>query len=428
MGRWPFSSSRTCHKWALLRRCNPTGTECSQEFTLLRDGKATLKDLIMDAHPTQNSRATYTLKEIADWQLKAASGDVTLPDLQRGFVWKPFQTENLWDSLLRRFPVGTFVLAPSQNDTSNTFELLDGQQRATAIAFGFFDPWAADSASGNFWRVHDIPILWLDLRQPDNAEIKFAFRLLTRSQPWGYERKDNQTPLTATDRRKFLSALAPSLPPEERGKRYLELPLTRFWPWDAKLPVPFAFLLKSFPENDWKDRITSLCAHHFPILKTKHLPHGVYPKRIEEFLAGPDGETLRSKVCSVTQSTHLPVLKIPREVFEQNDPRSRSKAQSNDSEDYVPDDVETLFIRINSAGTPLAGEELVYSIYKSIFPETIHLVERAGEGLCCPPLSISRHATLCKQTFSGKGNLGTVGARRTALYCPLGLELRNFAG
>jgi hypothetical protein len=346
----------------------------------------------MHALSTHTDRTAYTLQEIADWQLKGASGDVILPDLQRGFVWKPFQTENLWDSLLRRFPVGTFILAPSPNPRSDRLELLDGQQRATAIAFGFFDPWVDDSPTEGLWRIRnsaDIPILWLDLEATDNAEITFGFRLLTRSQPWGYERKDNQTPLTAVERRKFLSILADSLPPEEQGKRYLELPLTLFWPWDAKLPVPFAFLLNSFQAADWKDGLSFLCAHHYPTLKTKYPSHGAYPKRIEDFLARSQADTLRDTICSAVEKTYIPVLNIPREVLEQNSLGSAAKDQGDDGDEYVPDEIETLFIRINSAGTPLAGEELIYSIYKSIFPNTIDLVEQAGANFMLPSRLVS---------------------------------------
>jgi hypothetical protein len=93
----------------------------------------------------------YTLDKIADWQTRDM-----LPALQRGFVWKPSQTENLWDSLLRRFPVGSFVLVPSENSSSAQFQLLDGQQRATAIAFGFDDPWAEEATRKRFWRFGDI--------------------------------------------------------------------------------------------------------------------------------------------------------------------------------------------------------------------------------------------------------------------------------
>ena len=217
--------------------------------------------------------------------------------------------------------MGTFILAPSVDRSSHTLELLDGQQRATAIAFGFFDPWADHSHTDGLWRIpklDDIPILWLDLLPPDNAELRFAFRLLTRSQPWGYERKDNQSPLTAIERRKFLSQLAESLPTEEQGKRYLELPLTCFWPWDAKLPVPFAFLLDSFQATNWKIRLKSLCKKHYQALKTKYPQPGGYLRRIEAFLATPQAEDLRDTIWSVIRKTHVPVLNIPREVLEQN--------------------------------------------------------------------------------------------------------------
>ncbi len=373
----------------------------------------------MDAQSNKKSGNSYALKEIADWQLKRTSGDVILPNLQRGFVWKPFQTEDFWDSLFRRFPVGTFILAPSQKNRSDTFELLDGQQRATAIAFGFFDPWVADSGHQGLWRIRnsaDIPILWLDLRPPDkNAEKRFVFRLLTRSQPWGYERKDNQTPLTASDRRKFLSKLMDSLGPEEIEKRYLELPLTQFWPWDAKLPVPFAFLLQSFEEKNWKQHLLSLCMQHFPKLKTKHQSNGSYIKGIEEFLGRSLAENLRIAISGIS-SRVVPVLKIEREVLEENKVGSASSI-GNDDEDEVPDEIETLFVRINSAGTPLTGEELIYSIYKSILKRLILLrglegISYCHHGYCLSPLGSYR------QISNGKTRPGAEGAKLMAFPCP----------
>ena len=35
--------------------------------------------------------------------------EMRLPNVQRDFVWKPSQIENLWDSLLRRFPISAFI-------------------------------------------------------------------------------------------------------------------------------------------------------------------------------------------------------------------------------------------------------------------------------------------------------------------------------
>lgn len=72
-------------------------------------------------------RTSFTLSEISMWDEEKK---VSLPTVQRGFVWKPSQIENLWDSLLRGFPIGAFVLSDAGN---NTFHILDGQQMATAI-------------------------------------------------------------------------------------------------------------------------------------------------------------------------------------------------------------------------------------------------------------------------------------------------------
>lgn len=79
---------------------------------------------------------------------------ITLPTVQRGFVWRPSQIENLWDSLLRGYPIGAFVFAPTD---SSTLELLDGQQRLTAICLGlgaqtFRDSTVNSESSSTFGR------------------------------------------------------------------------------------------------------------------------------------------------------------------------------------------------------------------------------------------------------------------------------------
>ena len=38
---------------------------------------------------------SYTIKDIQDL---VKNGYIELPPIQRGFVWKPYQIENLWDS------------------------------------------------------------------------------------------------------------------------------------------------------------------------------------------------------------------------------------------------------------------------------------------------------------------------------------------
>ncbi|RZL36346.1 MAG: DUF262 domain-containing protein, partial [Pedobacter sp.] len=70
----------------------------------------------------------FTLKSLFQWNKdEGAKEKIFLPKLQRSFVWKTEQISNLWDSILRGFPIGSFLLAFNKENLSK--ELLDGQQR-----------------------------------------------------------------------------------------------------------------------------------------------------------------------------------------------------------------------------------------------------------------------------------------------------------
>ncbi len=139
--------------------------------------------------PEMPSQSTHdakflSLKEIAAWQLPEVAQLTTgtmaaLPSLQRGAVWRPHQVECLWDSLVRGFPIGAFLLAPFECDRGKQpfkfqqeqspapdrnpeFHLLDGQQRANAIALGFLNPW-------NPKQSKTPAALWVDLSPPPEA-------------------------------------------------------------------------------------------------------------------------------------------------------------------------------------------------------------------------------------------------------------------
>ena len=84
---------------------------------------------------------------------------LVLPPIQRGFVWKPNQIKELWDSLLRGMPICALMLQKINessskyrevNTSSNYKELneisnekkgyflLDGQQRTLSMLLGLF--------------------------------------------------------------------------------------------------------------------------------------------------------------------------------------------------------------------------------------------------------------------------------------------------
>ena len=79
----------------------------------------------------------FTLVEISNWQIKSNESKVKLPTLQRGFVWKAKQIEDLWDSLLRgldkRIAQKTKLTVHVAEDT------LRAVARGTGIALKNFD-------------------------------------------------------------------------------------------------------------------------------------------------------------------------------------------------------------------------------------------------------------------------------------------------
>ena len=75
-------------------------------------------------------------------------GRIGLPDLQRPFVWRDSKVRDLFDSMLKGYPIGYIMLWESPNDYENkksgiganikTYDqpkelVIDGQQRLTAL-------------------------------------------------------------------------------------------------------------------------------------------------------------------------------------------------------------------------------------------------------------------------------------------------------
>ena len=86
--------------------------------------------------------ATYPLHLLLDYIEK---GKLSLPDIQRPFVWKATQVRDLFDSLYRGFPVGTLMLwetgakvgtksvGGGETDIVPSLLIIDGQQRLTSL-------------------------------------------------------------------------------------------------------------------------------------------------------------------------------------------------------------------------------------------------------------------------------------------------------
>ena len=89
------------------------------------------------------SNTTLTLNQLIE---KIDTGELGLPELQRPFVWKDKKVRDLFDSMMRGYPIGYFILwecptlekkktigvgAHSYNSPKEV--IIDGQQRLTSL-------------------------------------------------------------------------------------------------------------------------------------------------------------------------------------------------------------------------------------------------------------------------------------------------------
>ena len=387
-----------------------------------------------------------------------------LPALQRGAVWKVRQIEELWDSMLREFPVGSFIVSPydaqrglqkarhqQEGVPAATHHLLDGQQRATGIALGFADVWQdgfpVDQVRAACWIDLDAP--------PESRDVEFVLRVQTRAHPWGYGRANPDARLPQQRIRAAIKAFQAANPDyREARAEYIPLPLT--WPWDCIAPVPLPILLAALDAcGDDTDaaiarawtRIRTLpmfrSAQSLDALGAEgsadpaiaaaraHLevctanlasaftdPGSQLARRLREVMA-------RARVLLGTRSGYrIPVLHLKLQDWTAYASRrdatdlSVRSAEATDKKDPV----ELLFVRINSAGTPLAGEELVYSLLKSAWVDAPDFIET----LAHKPAGPARIAALCIRLVQARQQSpegdDTTMARRLAMPATPGVD------
>lgn len=98
---------------------------------------------------------------------------IGIPAVQRGLVWEPSKIVNLWDSIVKGYPIGIFQSYEEKQGEKVIKCLIDGQQRLNAICLGFAN---SEEAS-----------LWVGLSKKEDAE-KPVFMVCTRRHPWGYRK------------------------------------------------------------------------------------------------------------------------------------------------------------------------------------------------------------------------------------------------
>lgn len=149
-------------------------------------------------------QAPITVKQVLQ---RVHQHDYVLPAIQREFVWTPAQVCRLFDSLLRGYPIGTFLFWSVTEDTAGTFNfyevmrefheaknrhceriddfsprpvtaILDGQQRLSALNIGLRGSYAAKVPRKKL-DPYPVKYLYLDLcfepQEEDEVEYRFDF-------------------------------------------------------------------------------------------------------------------------------------------------------------------------------------------------------------------------------------------------------------
>ena len=316
----------------------------------------------------------YDLNEIASWVEN--NSDVEIPALQRGLVWKPSQVELLWDSILRGFPIGSFMLS-EKDEQKNSYYLMDGQQRFNAIAIGY-----------NKIRKEQSPaILWIDIEPNTDVKTTRAYwvKVTTISHPWGFRNDDDCNKLSAPERRDALEKY------KLKGRNIYNdvINLKETWPYCAKCPIPLFIFLNANTNSKEKfvqDVIAGI---------EKYKEEFSFLKKIEIDKIKEKVEALHEPFKRLKEY-QVSVNILSREVISQESDRTSSNSETTT--------LETLFTRLNTGGTRISQEDLSYSAIKAYWPEIKDLNDELA-SFYMKPEKLAMFVFRLMQTLDGRDYL-----------------------
>ena len=295
---------------------------------------------------SEDTSFSCPIREVAEWEKRNI---VEIPSLQRGLVWAPHQVELLWDSILRGFPIGAFTLTPVNgnegqlthaSESKAKYFLLDGQQRYNAIKAAF-TPWDNEAKS----------VLWVDFMPPSqtNSTRRFWIKVITKAHPWGFENNDTCSVLGWATYREALKRFTGS-----EDTRIQDVKMSTAWPFKARCPVPFYFVIEAFSKCSGDDAvfyegIVEWCNSHSKV--------GIKEKN-SDLVA----KTAKSMFAALVRMSKYPVFAniLQAEMLDEHD-----AVGENNPEDEGTNSLEQLFTRINTLGTPISPYDLRYSAIKA---------------------------------------------------------------
>ena len=280
----------------------------------------------------------FTLKEISEWVKPGSLVDI--PALQRGLVWKPRQVELLWDSLLRGFPIGSFMLSDVVDGRSDAkYYLMDGQQRFNAISLGFNNEENANA------------MLWIDVNPTEvkGSTRTYWVRATTDAHPWGFHNNDDCTVLDTSEKRAAMSKFGL----DNKNIYKDKISIRQTWPLFAKCPIPLSIVLSASTETaedfvrDIKKGLDSFS------------PTSEYTKQIH--LGDNEVIIIKDKLYDAfirLKDYKVGCCHLPLDVMKNETEEDRTDQTA----------LEVLFNRINTGGTRISQDDLNYSAIKAYWP------------------------------------------------------------
>ena len=274
---------------------------------------------------------------------------LTIPPVQRGKVWNAARIETLWDSIFRNIPIGALSVR-RKGAESKEYDLLDGQQRSTAIELGYSD-FPQKDEEGTRYNL----ILWIDLEKKDGH---YRFYVTTAAHPWGYASSGDETKNVRLSLYEQRTAAKEIELEEAQVKPYP----CQLYPVRASIPVPYTLLRKCVEGKVAYD------ASFVDSLKNALKLVGVHKQVLQklEKCSLSEIEELFTKVKGVHDYT-VTLL---------------------DASSVAESDIALYFTRIGKGGVVPSNEELAYSVLKakldSGFRETIEEI-RDEYGLATSP-------------------------------------------
>lgn len=328
-----------------------------------------------------NSQKNIRVSMLSDW-LDWAAGNkpkewhVALPMIQRGFVWKPSQIIQLWDTLFQGLPFGALLVSELPKNTQsialvgNTqsgkdqgcgrLGLVDGQQRTLAMLAG----WPLPSQTPISHRI------WVDFADTPRQGELLSLRITTRNQPFGYSRDNPNAKLSLSDRRKALTVWRKQVSGTHlESAQHPDFLRTRPWSNRKSLPLDLRELIQCWQacagqSEVWQQTVLSILKSLPPLqpadaaqstsvwetLETKH------QQRIIERIS------LLALGLQYIDEAQIPLLRVDERLFDIS------------ASDCTEPPLALLFKRIGSNSTKLSDNDYVYAILKHLRPEVHEMV------------------------------------------------------